>query len=111
MAKGDDRSRCRRGWRSWPSCPGPPQPSYVRRALKDLPLQNADLVPILKVPVLLSAGDRDEEWPPGALKAAGARLPDAQVSIYQGDGHYPSAEHPDRFNRELAGLVARSARA
>jgi pimeloyl-ACP methyl ester carboxylesterase len=95
----------------WAFLSGILQPSYVRRALKDLPLQNADLVPMLKVPMLLSAGDKDEEWPPAALKACAALLADATVSIYAGDGHYISGEHPDRFNTELNALVARAAKA
>ncbi len=84
-------------------------PSYVRRAQTGLPVQNEDMPARLALPVLLSVGDRDEEWPVAAVQAAAAALPKATVSIYRGRGHYVSAEDPRRFNAELSDLVERSA--
>ena len=80
-------------------------PSYARRAAKDLPVMNGDMAAKITVPVLISVGDKDEEWPVEAVNAAAAALPNARVSIYRGLGHYVSAEDTVRFNAELAALV------
>ena len=81
------------------------QPSYVRRAMTQLPLHNEDLADKIDVPVLISVGSGDREWPLERCRAAAAMLPHARLSVYDGFGHFPSAEAPERFNRELEGLV------
>lgn len=83
------------------------QPGYVRRAMRTLPVHNEDLLSTLTMPIWLSMGDRDREWPVEECRALTAALPSATLSIYAGDGHFPSAENPQRFNAELAALVAR----
>ena len=84
------------------------QPGYVRRAMTKLPVQNADLASQLNLPVLLSMGSLDREWPIAACRQVVAMLSHAELSIYEGFGHFPSAEASERFNRELAQLVQRS---
>jgi non-heme chloroperoxidase len=85
-------------------------PGYVRRAMRSLPTQNADLAPRLDVPVLLSMGRQDREWPIAACEQVAAMLPDARLSVYEDSGHFPSAEASERFNAELAALVQRRRR-
>jgi pimeloyl-ACP methyl ester carboxylesterase len=85
-------------------------PGYVRRAMLSLPTQNADLAARLDVPVLLSMGRHDREWPIAACEQVAAMLPDARLSVYERSGHFPSAEDSGRFNAELASLVERRRR-
>ena len=81
------------------------QPSYVRRAMTKLPLRDEDLAGKINVPVLISVGSNDREWPLERCRAAVALLPHARLSVYEGFGHFPSSEAAERFNRELEGLV------
>lgn len=81
------------------------QPSYVRRAMRELPTRNEDLVAKLTVPVLLSMGELDREWPIEECRALAAALPSARLSIYAERGHFPSAEDAERFNAELEELA------
>lgn len=86
------------------------QPSYVRRAFAKLPTRNEDIAARLDVPVLVTVGTEDREWPLDRCREAVARLPAATLSVYEGVGHYPSAEDAARFDRELEALVARRVR-
>ena len=81
------------------------QPGYVRRAMRNLPVHNEDLLSTLTMPVWLAMGDRDREWPVEECRALVNALPSATLSVYEGDGHFPSAENPQRFNAELAALA------
>jgi pimeloyl-ACP methyl ester carboxylesterase len=85
-------------------------PGYVRRAMQSLPTQNADLADRVDVPVLLSMGRHDREWPIPACEQVASMLPDARLSVYEDSGHFPSAEDSGRFNAELAALVQRRRR-
>ncbi len=85
-------------------------PGYVRRAMLTLPVQNADLVPRVDVPILLTMGRHDREWPIPVCEQLAALLSDAKLSIYEDSGHFPSAEASTRFNAELAALVQRRRR-
>lgn len=80
-------------------------PSYVRRAMTDLPLFNTDLVSKLNIPILITVGAHDEEWPVSAAQALSQDLPNSALSLYAQSGHFPSMEEPERFNCELAALV------
>ena len=84
------------------------QPGYVRRAMKTLPVHNEDLLTTLTMPVWLAMGNRDREWPIEECRALVTALPAARLSVYDGDGHFPSAENPQRFNAELAALVVQA---
>ena len=59
------------------------------------------------MPVLLSMGELDREWPIAECRALREALPAATLTVYLGRGHFPSAEEPARFNTELAALVER----
>jgi non-heme chloroperoxidase len=84
-------------------------PSYVRRAQAGvLPTKNEDLVPKLDVPVLLSMGRADREWPIDRCEDLVKSLRAATLSVYENAAHYPSAEDPERFDRELDTFARRA---
>lgn len=80
-------------------------PSYVRRAMTKLPLKNVDMVGRLDIPVLVTVGTEDLEWPDDIADKLTASLPDGRLSLYKDEGHFPSLEDAERFNRELDALV------
>ncbi len=81
-------------------------PSYVRRAMTSLPMANGDMVARLDLPVLISVGARDSEWPVASAKALSEVLPQGEMSFYRAAGHFPSMEDPERFNAELVTLAS-----
>jgi non-heme chloroperoxidase len=85
-------------------------PAYAKRAIGAAPGDNRDLLPALRLPMLITAGGLDPIAPLAAAAAAAAALPDARLSAYAAAGHSPFAEEPKHFNRELADF-ARAARA
>jgi pimeloyl-ACP methyl ester carboxylesterase len=69
-------------------------------------LDNSDLLRSVALPVLVSQGDADTI----TRRAAAAHIldccPDARESVYEGVGHMPFLEEPDRFNGELGDFAA-----
>lgn len=82
-------------------------PAYARRAMATRTMDNADLVPRLRLPVLFIMGDQDRSATPDQMRALAAQLPDARLSLYPDTGHSTFAEQPERFNREIAEFAAR----
>ena len=82
-------------------------PAYARRAMATRTMDNADLVPRLRLPVLFILGDQDRSATPDQMRALVAQLPDARLSLYPDTGHSTFAEQPERFNREIAEFEAR----
>ena len=64
----------------------------------------------LEAPVLVTQGRADSVVLPAMAEHVLAACPTAKASWYDGVGHVPHLEEPERFNRELAELT-RSARA
>jgi pimeloyl-ACP methyl ester carboxylesterase len=60
----------------------------------------------LDIPVLVTHGAEDKVIAPEAARSTAARTPGAQLSLYTGVGHTPFREAAERFDRELAALVA-----
>jgi non-heme chloroperoxidase len=60
----------------------------------------------LDIPVLVTHGTEDKVIAPEAARSTAARIPGAQLSLYSGVGHTPFRESAERFDRELAALVA-----
>jgi pimeloyl-ACP methyl ester carboxylesterase len=86
-------------------------PSRVRRALGNRPrLDNTELLSTLQVPVLVSQGAEDRVTTRAAAEHILGCCPTARLSLYEGVGHSPFLEDPDRFSREL-GQFAREATA
>ncbi len=58
-------------------------------------------------PTLLVHGERDRVVPVEWARRAHERLPDSELRVLQGCGHWPPRECPDEFNRVVAGFLAR----
>jgi pimeloyl-ACP methyl ester carboxylesterase len=58
------------------------------------------------VPTLIMWGDRDPVLPVGHAHATHAAIPDSRLEIFEGVGHYPNREDPDRFARVLLDFMA-----
>ena len=58
-------------------------------------------------PTLLIHGDRDRVVPVEWARRAHERLPDSELRILQGCGHWPPRECPEEFNRVVADFLAR----
>jgi pimeloyl-ACP methyl ester carboxylesterase len=81
-------------------------PSYVRRAMTSLPTANTNMVPRLDLPVLISTGRYDAEWPVASAQALAEALPQGRLSLFEDAGHFPSMEDETRFNAELLALAS-----
>ncbi len=66
----------------------------------------AELLPRLKVPTLLVWGDRDRMIPLAHAQAAVEHLPDARLVVFEGAGHYPHLDQPERFAELMREFVA-----
>jgi len=82
-------------------------PLAVRHALiKERSHNPGDLLPALTVPVLVTHGAEDAIILPVLGERTAAVVPGARLSLYEGVGHTPFMEAPERFNTELAAFVA-----
>jgi pimeloyl-ACP methyl ester carboxylesterase len=61
----------------------------------------------LAAPTLLVHGEHDRVVPVEWARRAHERLPDSELRVVQGCGHWPPRECPDEFNRAVAGFLAR----
>ena len=80
-------------------------PAAVRANLGARDLDYDDVLQALTVPVLVTQGTADSVVLPAMARHILATCPTAQASWYDGVGHVPHLEDPDRFNRELAALT------
>jgi non-heme chloroperoxidase len=83
-------------------------PSAVRGALLSRELDASDILASVSVPVLVTHGRDDAIVLPSMAEHTLTVCPAATASWYDGVGHMPFWEAPERFDRELASL-ARSA--
>jgi pimeloyl-ACP methyl ester carboxylesterase len=58
-------------------------------------------------PTLLVHGDRDRVVPVEWARRAHERLPDSELRVLRGCGHWPPRECPDEFNRVVTDFLAR----
>jgi non-heme chloroperoxidase len=82
-------------------------PARVRANLAARELDVDDVLRELEVPVLVSHGREDTATLPAMAEHILATCPAAEASWYDGVGHAPHLEDPQRFNRELAALTRR----
>ena len=66
-----------------------------------------DVLRALEVPLLVTQGRADTVVLPAMAEHVLATCPTAEASWYDGVGHVPHLEEPERFNRELAELTRR----
>jgi non-heme chloroperoxidase len=84
-------------------------PAAIRAALAARDLDYDDVLRTLEVPLLVTQGRADSVVLPAMAEHVLATCPTAEASWYEGVGHVPHLEEPDRFNSELAELARRSA--
>jgi len=73
--------------------------------LRGRQIDNDDVLARLRLPVLCTHGTDDAVVLPAASEHTASVVPGARLSIYEGVGHAPFAEDPERFNRELRQLA------
>ena len=117
--RGDARLRqgvpgeaARRPTTSRPRCAGT---SSCRRAIRAnlaaREIDDDDVLRALEVPLLVTHGRADTVVLPAMAEHVLATCPTAEASWYDGVGHVPHLEEPERFNRELAALTRGRVRA
>jgi pimeloyl-ACP methyl ester carboxylesterase len=82
-------------------------PAQVRASLGARELDYDDVLRSVEVPLLVTQGRADTVVLPAMAEHVLATCPTAEASWYEGIGHVPHLEEPERFNRELAGLARR----
>jgi non-heme chloroperoxidase len=83
-------------------------PAAIRANLAAREIDCDDMLAALQVPLLVTQGRADSVVLPAMAEHVLATCPTAQASWYDGTGHVPHLEEPERFNRELAGLTRRA---
>jgi non-heme chloroperoxidase len=106
--------------RAFPAKPFPPDevetllcsamtvPARVRASLVAREIDGDDVLRALQVPLLVTQGRSDTVVLPAMAEHVLATCPTAEASWYDGVGHTPHLEAPERFNRELAELTRRA---
>jgi pimeloyl-ACP methyl ester carboxylesterase len=84
-------------------------PPRIRLALVTRDLNNDDVLCGLSVPVLISQGRSDTLVLPAMGEHILRTCARATASWYEGVGHLPFLEAPDRFNSELAEFARHTA--
>ena len=82
-------------------------PAYARRAMVKRRIDNQDLLPKLKLPLLLSLGEKDNPIQLEDGTEMAASYDNIKLSVYPGAGHSVFFEQPERFNAELRQLAGR----
>lgn len=95
-------------WRQRAAMIGLLLPPYARQAMWARPLDNADIVDVLDLPVLLTVGAQDRGAPVELGEVLLQVLPDSHLSVYPNTGHSPFVEDSVRFNNELMEFAAKS---
>ncbi len=81
-------------------------PPQVRTGAFNRSLDNDDLLPTLRKPVLITHGEKDDIVGLDIAKYIAARIKHARTSYYPNIGHAPFWENAERFNRELRAFAA-----
>jgi non-heme chloroperoxidase len=82
-------------------------PAQIRANLAAREIDDDDVLRALEVPVLVTHGREDSVVLPAMAEHILATCPVAEASWYDGVGHAPHLEAPERFNTELASLTRR----
>ena len=82
-------------------------PRAIRANLAAREIDCDDVLRALEVPLLVTQGRADSVVLPAMAEHILATCPTAEASWYDGVGHAPHLEDPERFNRELAALTRR----
>jgi pimeloyl-ACP methyl ester carboxylesterase len=82
-------------------------PARIRANLGARQIDGDDVLRTLQVPLLVTQGRADTIVLPAMAEHVLATCPTAEPSWYDGVGHTPHLEQPERFNHELAELTRR----
>ncbi|RHW23445.1 alpha/beta hydrolase [Nocardioides immobilis] len=82
-------------------------PAAIRANLAAREIDCDDVLSALEVPLLVTQGRADSVVLPAMAEHVLATCPVAEASWYEGVGHVPHLEEPERFNRELTALTRR----
>jgi non-heme chloroperoxidase len=82
-------------------------PAQIRANLAAREIDDDDVLRTLEVPLLVTHGREDTVVLPAMAEHILATCPTAEASWYDGVGHVPHLEEPERFNSELAALTRR----
>ena len=82
-------------------------PAAIRANLAARELDYDDVLRALEAPLLVTQGRADTVVLPAMAEHILTTCPTAEPSWYEGVGHVPHLEEPERFNRELAELTRR----
>jgi non-heme chloroperoxidase len=82
-------------------------PASIRASLAAREIDDDEVIRALEVPMLVTHGREDSVVLPAMAEHVLATCPTAEASWYEGVGHAPHLEEPERFNRELAELTRR----
>ncbi len=82
-------------------------PPAIRANLAAREIDSDDVLGALTVPLLVTHGRADTVALPAMAEHVLATCPTAEGSWYDGVGHVPHLEEPERFNGELAELARR----
>jgi non-heme chloroperoxidase len=88
-------------------CSGMTVPARIRANLGAREIDGDDVLRTLQVPLLVTQGRADTVVLPAMAEHVLATCPTAEPSWYEGVGHTPHLEQPERFNHELAALTRR----
>lgn len=81
-------------------------PPYAQPLLRKHPMDNHDLVPLLReLPIYVMYGELDPSVPATMLSTLMEQLPNAMSRKFDKAGHSPFAEQPDAFSHDLACFV------
>ncbi len=72
---------------------GAMRPTLVKVVNEDL----RPLLPAVQAPTLILWGDRDEEVPRRAMEIMAAHIPNARLVVFEGAGHFPFLDMPEKF--------------
>jgi non-heme chloroperoxidase len=82
-------------------------PAQIRANLAAREIDCDDVLRALEVPLLVTQGRADTVVLPAMAEHVLDTCPTAEASWYDGIGHLPHLEEPERLNRELAALTRR----
>lgn len=93
------------GWQAMAITQGTMVPPFVDAALRKHNGANGDLIPALKLPVLVVFGKLDAAIDAATVDTLVAQVPGARAIRFDASGHSPFAEDPARFNASLTSFV------
>lgn len=73
------------------------RPTLVKLVNEDL----TDLLPAIQVPTLILWGSRDQDVPRSAMEIMHARIARSRLVVFEGAGHFPFLDAPEKFGRTL----------